>query len=91
MTGLHPSGGPPRKATYPGQVTSTERRRAPDFKRFILTGVVLGFLAGAVVAVVGSPTAAYDSGTQLGYFGVIGAGLGALLAGLVAVVLDRRH
>lgn len=75
---------------YPGEVISTERRRAPNFKRFLITGVVLGFLAGAVVAVVGAPAAAYESGTQLGYFGVIGAGLGALLAALAAVLLDRR-
>ncbi len=69
---------------------SAPRRRTPNFKRFLITGVLVGALLGAVVAVVGTPASGYDASTQLGYFAVMGAGLGALVAGLVAVLLDRR-
>jgi uncharacterized protein involved in exopolysaccharide biosynthesis len=71
-------------------VSSTERRRTPNFKRFIITGVLLGFFAGAAVSVISSPAPSYAASSQLGYLGVMGAGLGALVAGLVAVLLDRR-
>lgn len=67
------------------------RRSSPDFKRFIITGVVLGFIAGGVVALRGDAAPGYDASSQLGYLGVLGAFLGAVLAGVVAVLLDRRH
>ncbi len=69
---------------------STERRRTPNVKRFIVTGVVLGFFAGAAVAVIGDPAPSYAASSQLGYLGVVGAFLGALLAAVLAVLLDRR-
>lgn len=69
----------------------TGRRRAPDFKRFIITGVVLGFVAGGIASVAGDQAPGYGAGSQIGYLGVMGAFLGALIAGLVAVLLDRRH
>jgi len=71
-------------------VSSSEHRRTPNFKRFLVTGVVLGFFVGAAVAVVGDPAPSYAASSQLGYLGVMGAALGALLAGVVAVLLDRR-
>jgi len=71
-------------------VSSTERRRTPNFKRFLVTGVVLGFFVGVAVAVVGDPAPSYAASSQLGYLGVMGAALGALLAGALAALLDRR-
>lgn len=71
-------------------MSSTERRRTPNFKRFLVTGVVLGFFVGAAVAVVGDPAPSYAASSQLGYLGVMGAALGALLAGALAALLDRR-
>jgi len=67
------------------------RPRTPDFKRFIFTGVVLGFVVGAVLSVIGDQAPGYGAGSQVGYLGVMGAFLGALAAGLVAVLLDRRR
>ena len=32
----------------------------------------------------------YSSGAQIAFFGVMFAGIGALLAGLLAVLLERR-
>lgn len=73
---------------YPGAVSSP--RRSPRYPRFLVTGALLGFLAGALVAYLGHPVPNYGTGAQLGYFGGLGAGLGALLAGVVAALLDRN-
>ena len=88
--GAPPHGGR-RSIAYAGLVMPVERRRTPNIKRFLITGVVLGFLAGAAVAVIGDPTPSYAASSQLGYLGVMGAALGVLLAGVVAVLLDRRR
>jgi hypothetical protein len=55
-----------------------------------VTGAIVGFVAGAVFSLVGESAPDYSAGSQLAFFGVLGAGLGALLAGLVAVLLERR-
>ncbi|MEI2765241.1 MAG: hypothetical protein V9F82_06060 [Dermatophilaceae bacterium] len=64
-------------------------RRSPRYSRFLVTGALLGFVAGALVAYLGHQVPNYGAGAQLGYFGGIGAGLGALAAGVVAALLDR--
>lgn len=66
-------------------------RRSPNFTRFIVTGAVLGFVAGAVIAVLNESAPGYDEGSAMLYIGVFGATLGAVLAGLLAVLLDRRR
>jgi hypothetical protein len=77
---------------------SVTPQRRPRFLRIILTGAVVGFVLGAVVAVGGwfedtdsvlaqgsySPTAA------VGYLGLLGACLLAIAAALLALALDRR-
>ena len=65
-------------------------RRTPNFTRFIATGAVLGFLFGAVAAVLGDRAPGLSEGSALFYIGVFGAAIGAVLGALVAVVLDRR-
>jgi hypothetical protein len=55
-----------------------------------VTGAIVGFLAGAIFSLVGESAADYSAGSQLAFFGVLFAGLGGLLAGLVAVLLERR-
>ncbi|MGG5257697.1 hypothetical protein [Phycicoccus avicenniae] len=71
--------------------------RRPRFLPFILTGAVIGFVVGAAIADFGwledtssalaqnqySPTAA------IGYLGLLGAGLFALLAAVVALLVER--
>lgn len=73
-------------------------RRPPRFLPFILTGAVIGFLAGAAVSVFGwledpDPTIAsnYGPSAGIGYLGFLGALLVGLLAALLALLLDRRH
>lgn len=65
-------------------------RRSPRFGSFLVTGALLGFLLGSMVAVFGGQDDRYSAGSAVGYFGVLGAGVCALIAGVVAVLLDRR-
>ena len=65
-------------------------RRTPNFTAFLLTGGLLGFLAGFLLSVFGPGDPGYDGSSALGFLGLIGAGLGLLAGGLVAVLLDKR-
>ena len=64
--------------------------RTPNYLRFIVTGAIIGFLGGAIFSMVGESVPDYSSTAQIGFFGVMFGGIGALLAGLVAVLLERR-
>ncbi|MGL5865437.1 MAG: hypothetical protein ACRCYX_06115 [Dermatophilaceae bacterium] len=72
--------------------------RRPRFVPIILTGAVLGFALGSGVGafdwfapeVVSSAQGEYSGTSAVGYLGFLGAGVFALLAGLVALALDRR-
>ena len=64
--------------------------RTPNYLRFIVTGAIVGFLGGAIFSMLGESVSDYSSAAQIGFFGVIFAGIGALLAGLLAVLLERR-
>ncbi len=72
--------------------------RRPRFLRIILTGAVIGFVLGALVALSGrfedaaSPVAQgpYAPTAGIGYLGLLGAGLFALAAAVVALALDKR-
>ena len=61
----------------------------PRFSRFIVTGAVLGFIAGAAVAVFGPATPSYTPSTAVGFIGLLGAFVGVLVSALLAVGLDR--
>ena len=78
-------------------VRTVKPARHVRFLPFILTGVVLGFVVGAALALGGwfadpDPTVAsnYAPTAGVGYLGVIGALLFGLLAAVVAVLVDRR-
>ncbi len=79
-------------------VRSVTPPRRPRFLRIIVTGAVLGFVLGAVVATGGwfeDPSSPLVQGTYaptaaLGYLGLLGACLFALLAALLALALDKR-
>ena len=67
-------------------------RRAPRFRAFIWTGGVLGFAVGVLVAVLApdDPAWEFSRTTAAGFLGMALALLGALVAGAVAVLADRR-
>ncbi len=78
------------RVAYPDGVTPA-RPRTPNFRRFIVTGALVGFVVGVFVAVGGGDTPDYSGGAQLGFFGLLFAALGAFLAALLAVLADRRR
>jgi uncharacterized membrane protein len=67
----------------------TERPRIPNFKRFLITGAVLGFMIGAVFSIVGDEVQGYTTTTGALYIGALGAFLGTGLAGVLGILLDR--
>ena len=69
---------------------SEKVRRTPRFTTFLLTGGILGLLVGLFLSVLGPGDPSYEGSAALGILGLLGAGLGVLAGGLVAVLLDKR-
>ncbi len=73
-------------------------RKSPNFVRFILTGAIVGFIVGGVLAgtdllgdpVQGNPSYSYSPSAGIGIVSLLFAGLFAILAGVIAVLIDRR-
>jgi hypothetical protein len=63
--------------------------RIPNFKRFLITGALLGFLTGAVISLMGDDVMGYSATTGALFLGALGALLGAGLAGILGILLDR--
>jgi hypothetical protein len=78
-------------------MTVTPPRR-PRFLRIIVSGAVVGFALGALLAVggwfedTGSAVAQgpYSPYAAIGYLGLLGAALFGLIAAVLALALDRR-
>lgn len=77
---------------YRGVVSQQPRktRRRPNFAAFLISGALIGLLVGFLVSILGPASGSYDASSTLGFLGLIFAGLGALAAGIVAVLLDTR-
>ncbi len=65
-------------------------RRRPNFAAFLISGALIGLLVGFLVSIRGPAAGSYDASATLGFLGLIFAGLGALAAGIVALLLDAR-
>jgi hypothetical protein len=65
-------------------------RRAPNIPAFLLTGGVIGLVLGVLASVLGNDDTRYDMAAAVAFFGLIGAALGVLVGGIVAVLLDRK-
>jgi hypothetical protein len=65
-------------------------RRAPSFPAFLVTGGLVGLLVGFLVSAFGPADTRYDTSSAIGFVGLICAGLGVLLGGVIAVLLDKR-
>ena len=65
-------------------------RRSPRYVAFLGTGAVVGLIAGVVLA-LGPGAGVDDPRRLLAYLCALLAGLGALLGGAVAVLLDARR
>lgn len=77
---------------YCGGVSEQPRkaRRRPNFAAFLISGGLVGLLIGFFVSVFGPAGVNYDASTTAGFLGLIFAALGALVAGIIAVLLDTR-
>jgi len=65
-------------------------RRTPRFASFLITGGIVGLLIGLGISLIGHPDTRYDASVAMGFLGLVCAGLGVLVGGTVAVLLDRR-
>jgi hypothetical protein len=77
---------------YRGVVSQQPRKigRRPNFAAFLISGALIGLLIGFLLSVRGPAAVGYDASSTLGFLGLIFAGLGALVAGIIAVLLDTR-
>jgi hypothetical protein len=77
---------------YLGFVSQQPRKagRTPNFPAFLISGGLVGLLIGFLVSVFGPADDRYDASATLGFLGLIGAGLGVLVGGIIAVLLDKR-
>ena len=77
---------------YRGGVSQQPRktRKRPNFAAFLISGALIGLLLGFLVSVFGPAASSYDASSPAGFLGLIFAGLGALVAGILAVLLDAR-
>jgi hypothetical protein len=69
---------------------SSPAPRRPDYTRFLTTGAVLGAAVGLIVGLTSPLQVQHTRGAVTAYLMVGLAFTGALLTGLVAVLLDRR-
>ena len=65
--------------------------RYPNFSAFIVTGAVVGFALGSGLALFGSDVRGYSRGTTVAFVGLFGACVLAMVAAVLAVLLDRRR
>ena len=57
---------------------------------FLISGGLIGLIIGLFLSAFGPAAISYDVSATLGFLGLIFAGLGVLVAGIIAVLLDRR-
>ncbi|GAB7193017.1 hypothetical protein NUM3379_37260 [Kineococcus sp. NUM-3379] len=66
-------------------------RRAPRYGAFVLTGLLAALVVSALVAALATPSGGYSRLALFGYLAVALGLVGAVLGGLVAVLLERRR
>lgn len=62
-------------------------RREPRVATFIVTGALVGFLAGSAIYLLNDDNGLYDSQTALGYLAILGLLVGALGGAAVAALV----
>lgn len=67
-----------------------EVRQQPKYSAFLATGGLVGLLTGVLLGVFGNSDPRYEATAALGYLGLICTGLGMLLGGFIAAVIDKR-
>lgn len=81
---------PAEQPEQSGRTVLIPVRRVVSFSAFIFTGAVLGFIAGAILDLVGPDDPRVTGISSFAFFGALGALGGALVAAIIAVVIDAR-
>jgi hypothetical protein len=63
-------------------------RRIPNFKRFLITGGIVGLVVGIFLAYISDEAPGYDARTEVLYLAALGVFVGIGLFGLIAVLID---
>lgn len=79
------------QGTGPDEPRRLAVRRAPRYRVFVGTGVLLAVAAALVLALLTPPDARFSRFSVFGYLALSLGLVGALLGGLVAVLLERRR
>lgn len=66
-------------------------RRAPRYRVFVGTGVLVAVVAALVLALLAPPDARFSRFSVFGYLALLLGLVGALLGGVVAVLFERRR
>jgi hypothetical protein len=64
-------------------------RRAPDFRRFTITGAIVGLIVGVIIANGGPNIQGYSDRTGIALIGGVLAAFGALAGAVIALILER--
>lgn len=71
------------------QSFEVEVHSSPKLWPMLITGAVTGALAGAIISLLGEPSANYTVAATLGYFVAACAVIGLSIGAVVYVVIDR--
>lgn len=71
------------------QSFEVEVHSSPKLWPMLIAGGVIGALAGAIIALLGEPSANYTVAATLGYFATAGAAAGFFLAAVIYIIIDR--
>lgn len=73
----------------PSRETNMTIRRAPNLLAFLITGAILGAVAGFLFGLLGPESQYYTRGAIVGFFLVIGLLVGAGVGSVVSLIIDR--
>jgi len=90
-TGQHPGDEPTADSQSPAEAAGYRLRRAPRYGAFAATGVLIGIVVGAVLALSFQAADDYSARTILGYFVAIFGLFGVLIGCGAAVLFDRSR
>ncbi|MCL3863118.1 histidine kinase [Actinotalea sp. K2] len=80
----------PSESELERDATPATVRRAPRFRAFVSTGVILGAVAATLLVILHPSDGPLGRGTTLTFLALAFCLAGALLGGLVAVLVDQR-
>lgn len=80
---------PEHASDEPSREEKMTIRRAPNLLAFLITGAILGAVAGVLFGLLGPESQFYTRGSIMGFFLVIGLVVGAGLGSVVSLIVDK--